>query len=171
MKEMFDLLNLNITDFIFQLLNVGILVFFLRKFFFFFLMAVIDERNKEVNEVYQDIDDAWKDVKHQEAKYSDLLQHAEEKKQEILAQARTDSQRLKESAEAEVKRRSEEEVARARSIIESEKQAAMEAVIAKASDLVIQGAEAVLRKEISKEDHQPLLEDLIAEIGGSDARL
>lgn len=165
MKEMFDLLNFNLTDFLFQVLNVSVLVFFLHKYLFQKVMQVIDARNQEVESSFKDIDDAWVDVKHQEKKYNHLLSQVNQETSELMIQAKQEGKALKEKIEKDALSRAEADLMKARAAIENEKNMAMEEIMANAADLVIQGAEAVLKKEISKEDHQPMLDEFIAQIG------
>lgn len=156
MQEMFDLLNFNVSEFIFQCINIGIMIFFVHKFLFQKVMAFIDERNKEVNDSYKDINDAWEEIKHKENKYNTLLGGIENQSAELIGQARTEGNAIRQKFEQEGKQKAEAEIARARVIIDSEKAQAMEELRKNLSDLVVQGTEAVLRNEAGK---KPLMED------------
>ena len=166
MEKLFDLLNFNVSEFIFQCINIGIMIFFIRKFLFQKVMAFIDDRNKEVNNSYKEINEAWDEIKHNENKYNGLLGNIENQKAELNNQAKTEGNMIKQKYEQEAKNKAEEEIARARSIIENERAQAMEMIRKDVSELVLQGTEAVLRKEVSRTDHQPMIDEFVENLGG-----
>ena len=166
MEELFDLLNFNVSEFIFQCINIGIMIFFIRKFLFQKVMAFIDDRNKEVNNSYKEINDAWEEIKYNENKYNGLLGNIENQRAELINQAKTEGNMIKQKYEQEAKVKAEEEIARARTIIENERSQAMEQIRQDVSELVLQGAEAVLKKEVDKDGHKPMIDEFVEKLGG-----
>ncbi len=165
MKEMFDLLNFNLADFIFQLINITIIIYFLNKFLFKKVMAVIDDRHIEVNNIYKDIDEAWVEIKHKENKYKDLIFNIKEEKTTIFNKALSEAKVQKDKMEEDARNKAEEELSRARKSIENEKQLALEEIKKKISNLVILGAEAVVKKEIQNKDYNSMIDELVNNLG------
>ena len=162
MKEIFEVLNFNPTDFLFQFANISILIYFIHKYFFKKVLEFIDARNQEVNDTYKDIDAAWEDIKTKENHYNSKLKKVDGEATDILTKAKADGLALKEKLEAEARTKAEEELQRARMAIESEKNMALAEIQANISDLVVQGAEAVLKKEIDKGEHRSMVDDFVA---------
>lgn len=165
MKEMFDLLNLDIADFIFQVINISILIYFLKKYLFHKVKAVIDERNIEVNNIYKDIDDAWVEIKHKENKYDNLIVNIKEEKSAIFNKAIEEAKIQKDLIEGEARMKAEEELSRARISIDNEKNMALQEIKNNISELVVLGAEAVVKKEIEGEKYNTMINELVHNLG------
>ncbi|MDD2371701.1 MAG: F0F1 ATP synthase subunit B [Firmicutes bacterium] len=165
MNEMFDLLNFNLADFIFQVINISIIIFFLKKFLFLKVMAVIDNRNLEVTNIYKDIDEAWVEIKHKENKYNDLIVNIKEEKNVIFNNALSEAKVQKEKIELEARNKAEAELERARISIENEKNKALTEIKKNISELVILGAEAVVKKEINNNDYSSMINELVDNLG------
>ncbi|KAF0091296.1 MAG: F-type H+-transporting ATPase subunit b [Fusobacteria bacterium] len=165
MKEMFDLLNLDIADFIFQIINISILIYFLKKYLFHKVKAVIDERNVEVNNIYKDIDDAWVEIKHKENKYDNLIVNIKEEKSAIFNKAIEEAKIQKDLIEGEARMKAEEELLRARISIDNEKNMALQEIKNNISELVVLGAEAVVKKEIEGEKYNTMINELVDNLG------
>lgn len=165
MKEMLDLLNFNLADFIFQIINISVIIYFLKRFLFQKVMAVIDDRNLEVNNIYKDIDDAWVEIKHKENKYNDLIVNIKEEKKTIFNTALSEAKVQKEKIEDEARIKADEELSRARKSIENEKHLAFEEIKKNISELVVLGAEAVVKKEVKNDDYNSMINDLVENLG------
>ena len=165
MEEMLDLINFNLSDFIFQVINISILLFFLNKFLFKKVMAVIDDRNKEVNNVYNDIDEAWGEIKTKENKYTALLTNVKAETDDIIAKAKQESKLIKEKSLMEARESADKEIKRARLSIESEKRVALEEIKSNISELVVKSTEAVLKDNYKGSAKQPVAEQFINGLG------
>ncbi len=165
MKEMFDLLNFNLADFIFQLINISIIIYFLKKFLFQKVMTVIDDRNVEVNNIYKDIDEAWVEIKHKENKYNDLIVNIKDEKDKIFNKAISAAKLEKDKMEEAARTKADEDLLRARKSIENERNLAFEEIKKNISDLVVLGAEAVVKKEIKNDDYSSMINHLVENLG------
>lgn len=165
MKEMFDLLNFNLTDFIFQLINICIMVFFIKKYLFQNVMAVIDKRNAEVKNIYKDIDEAWVEIKHKENKYTNLIGNIKEESNAIFNKTIADAKLQKEKIEEEARIKAENELARARISIENEKHLAFEEIKSNISELVVMGAEAVVKQEVDGQKYNSMISEMVDNLG------
>ena len=162
---MFDLLNFDLADFIFQLINISVLIYFLKKYLFHKVKAVIDERNIEVNNIYKDIDEAWVEIKHKENKYNNLLVNIKEEKNEIFNKAIEEAKIQKEKIEQEARVKAEEEMNRARISINNEKNLALQEIKDNITELVVKGAEAIIKKEVQSENYNSMIVDLVDNLG------
>ena len=165
MNEMFDLLNFDLADFIFQIINISILIYFLKKYLFHKVKAVIDERNIEVNNIYKDIDEAWVEIKHKENKYNNLLVNIKEEKNAIFNKAIEEAKVQKDRIEQEARIKAEEELSRARISINNEKNLALEEIKNNITELVVLGAEAVIKKEVDGSQYNSMINKLVDNLG------
>jgi F-type H+-transporting ATPase subunit b len=165
MNEMFDLLNFDLADFIFQLINISVLLYFLKKYLFHKVKAVIDDRNTEVNNIYKDIDEAWVEIKHKENKYNNLLVNIKEEKNAIFNKAIEEAKLQKERIEQEARIKAEEEISRARISINNEKNLALEEIKNNITELVVLGAEAVIKKEVDGNQYNSMINKLVDNLG------
>lgn len=165
MNEMFDLLNFNLADFIFQIINISVLIYFLKKYLFHKVKAVIDDRNIEVNNIYKDIDEAWVEIKHKENKYNNLLVNIKEEKSAIFSKAIEEAKVQKDRIEEEARVKAEAELSRARISINNEKNLAIQEIKNNITELVVLGAEAVVKKEIDGPRYNSMINDLIDNLG------
>ena len=165
MNEMFDLLNFDLADFIFQLINLSVLIYFLRKYLFHKVKAVIDERNTEVTNIYKDIDEAWVEIKHKENKYNSLLVNIKEEKNAIFNKAIEEAKVQKDRIEQEARAKAEEELSRARISINNEKNLALDEIKNNITELVILGAEAVIKNEVDGNQYNSIINKLVDNLG------
>jgi F-type H+-transporting ATPase subunit b len=165
MNEMFDLLNFDLADFIFQIINLSVLIYFLKKYLFHKVKAVIDDRNTEVNNIYKDIDEAWVEIKHKENKYNNLLVNIKEEKNTIFNQAIEEAKVQKDRIEQEARIKAEEELSRARISINNEKNLALQEIRNNITELVVLGAEAVVKKEVDGQKYNSMINELVDNLG------
>lgn len=165
MNEMFDLLNFDLADFIFQIINISVLIYFLKKYFFHKVKAVIDDRNTEVNNIYKDIDEAWVEIKHKENKYNKLLVNIKEEKNTIFNKVIEEAKVQKDRIEQEARVKAEEEISRARISINNEKNMALQEIKNNITELVVLGAEAVVKKEVDGQKYSSMINNLVDNLG------
>ncbi len=165
MNEMFDLLNFDLADFIFQIINLSILIYFLRKYLFHKVKAVIDDRNTEVNNIYKDIDEAWVEIKHKENKYNNLIVNIKEEKSAIFNKAIEEAKVQKDRIEQEARVKAEEEISRARISINNEKNLALQEIKNNITELVVLGAEAVVKREVDGQKYNSMINNLVDNLG------
>lgn len=165
MGEVFELINFNLSDFIFQVINIGILIYFLNKFLFKKVMNVIDERNKEVNDAYKDIDEAWVELEKKDNKYNTLLTNINTESTSIIDKAKEEGKLIKENSLKEAREKAEKEMKKAKISIENEKRNAIEEIKKDISELVVNSTKAVLQEEYSSKDESPVEKQFIDKLG------
>ncbi len=159
-----DFLTIDPGTILFTLINT-LLIFLAFKFILFKRVdAILAQRQQEVTSTYTAADDALKSAKADQESYAqklagakdeaaEIISRAEKKAQLegdlILAQARTEAADTREKAAAATAR----EAAQAKAALQGE-----------ISDLAVELAQKIMEKEISKADHDRLIEEFMQEI-------
>ena len=157
--------GVNFFTLIFAWANLLILYLVLRKILFRPIKGMIDSRQKEIDDMYEN---AEKDKSAAEALrkyYEDKLGNAAEESEQMLRDAQRrallkEEEILKEAAEQarRTKERAEEQIA-------LEKRQAMNDIKDEVSAIAIQIAEAVVARDVAAEEHAELIDGFIAGMG------
>ena len=151
---------------LFTLLNMVITFLILKKFLFKPVNKMIDDRQKEIDDLYADANSAKAEAAALKTDYDAKL-----------AQAKEESARIVQSATVEANRRSDEIVRQARldadairtkasADVELEKKKALNEVKSDISRIAVDIAEKVVEKKLDVSDQDRLIEDFLRGIGG-----
>ena len=165
MTQFENFIGFNPWTALFTLLNLVITFLILRKFLFKPVNKMIDDRQKEIDDIYADAEDARQKAAALKADYDARMQ-----------QARAEGAELIQSATQEANRRSDEIVRHARSEadairakagrdIELERKKALNDVKNDISRIALDIAGKVVEKELDPEEHERLLEGFLREMG------
>lgn len=168
MESIFAAVHFSVADFLVQLFNIVVIVFVLKKFFFEKVNQVMEDRKNEIKDNMLDIDKAWKDANEKEETYQKLLKEVKVQSNEIIGKAHEEGKNLKIELERAGKEEAKAILNQAQKEIENEKKAALIAIQDEVADLVISGAKAVLKEEISEESQKKLIEDFVVKTGELD---
>ena len=150
---------------LFTFCNFMITFLLLKKFFFKPVKKMIDDRQKEIDGMYADADEAKKNAQMAETQYAQKLreanteasaiisqaaQTAREKGDSILAEARQEAARMKEKAEDDIR---------------LEQKKAVNQMKDEISHMAVAIAAKVAQKEIREQDHEALIEQFIEKLG------
>lgn len=157
--------GVNVWTMLFAWCNLLILYLFLKKILFKPLKKMIDSRQKEIDDMYENAAVAETDANALKASYQEKLDKATEESEEILKTAVRRAQLKEEEiirdAQAEAARiyeRAEEE-------IELEKKRALSEVKDEVSGMAISIAGAVIGREISEQEHAEFIDSFIDSVG------
>ena len=89
-----------------------------------------------------------------------LIAQAKTQATEIVGRAQKQAEQLVVDARSEAKTAGEREIAAVRDNFEQEKRKARETLRSQIADLVVQGAEKVIGREVKADDHKRLLNEL-----------
>ena len=152
---------------IFAWCNLLILYLFLKKKLFKPVKNMIDSRQKEVDDMYANAENAEADAKAMKAEYEEKLAKADEESEEILrtAQRRAvlkEEEILKDASleAARIRDRASEEIA-------LEKKRMLSEIKDEVSDMAIDIASAVIGREVSGKEHEQFIDGFIDELGGN----
>ena len=166
MFEKFDsFVGVNFFTMLFAWANLLILYFVLRKLLFKPIKNMIDSRQKEIDDMYENAEKNKAEAEEMRETYEKKLESATEESEEILRSAQRrallrEDEILKEAAEQarRTKERAEEQIA-------LEKRQAMNDIKDEVSAIAIQIAEAVVARDVKAEEHEKLIDGFIDTMG------
>ena len=168
MLETFEVfVGVNFWTMIFAWCNLLILYFFLRKLLFKPVKNMIDSRQKEIDDMYSDAEKLRADAAVMKSDYEEQLAHAKEESEEILKNAVRRAQLREEEILIEANGKASRVMKRAEEQVEMEKKRAINEVKNEVSDMAIGIASAVIERDISREEHEALIDEFIRTMGES----
>ena len=166
-NEFESFVGINVWTMIFAWCNLLILYLFLKKKLFKPVKNMIDSRQKEVDDMYANAENAEADAKAMKAEYEEKLAKADEESEEILRTA----QRRAVLKEEEILKDASVEAARIRDRageeIALEKKRMLSEIKDEVSGMAIDIASAVIGREVSGKEHEQFIDGFIDELGGN----
>lgn len=164
--EDFDsFVGVNFWTMIFAWVNLLILYILFKKFLFVPIKNMIDARQKEIDDMYSDAEDARKSAGELKEEYEEKISHAEEESEQILKTAVRRAQLKEEEILREADKQAERTMERAHEQIELEKKQAINDVKNQVSAMAIGIASAVIERDVSESEHKELIDDFIGNMG------
>jgi len=158
-----DLLTPEIGLFIWTLIAFLFVLFILRKFAWKPILKTLNERETGIADSIAAAEKVKEEMKQMQAQNETLLAQAREERSHLLKEAKETKDRIiseaKEQAKAEANRIMED----TRLQIEQQKNAAMTAVKNEIGNLAVEVAEKILRKQLSNQEAQQGLVEMLAE--------
>jgi F-type H+-transporting ATPase subunit b len=146
-------------------INLLLVYLILRKFLFKPVKKMIDERQKEVDDMYADAESSKTDAAAMKAEYEERLEKAEEESDEIGRTAIRKAQLKEETILREADEKAARVLARAEEQIKLEKKQAVSDIKDEVSGMAISIASAVIARDVSEEEHAQLIDDFISKMG------
>ena len=147
---------------LFTLCNLVILYLVMKKLLFKPVKNMIDSRQKEVDDLYDNANRAKAEAEEMRARYETRLQQAN---------AERDANRRAQLREEEILRDAQDKAAqtmqRAEAQVALEKKRAMNEIKDDVSDMAVDIASAVLQRDIRSEEHTELIDSFIEKLGDS----
>lgn len=159
------MLDINIWNFIWALVNIAILFILLRIFLFKPINKIMDERTKSIQ---NDIDSAKKSREEAEAlkaEYTQTLADTKAEAQQILVKAREDASAAKQEMISESEEQARHIIDTANKTIESERKRAMQEAQSKVADLAIAAASKIIGENVDDSKNRRLVDEFLAEEG------
>ena len=133
-------------------INLLLVYLILRKFLFKPVKKMIDERQKEVDDMYAAAESSKTDAAAMKAEYEERLEKAEEESDEIVRTAIRKAQLKEETILREADEKAARVLARAEEQIELEKKQAVSDIKDEVSGMAISIASAVIARDVSEEE-------------------
>ena len=160
-----DFIGVNLWTALFTLLNTLAVIFVGTKFLFKPVMKLIQERQKEIDDMYAQADTAKNEAKVLEAEYKEKLSVASETSERIVKEAVTRAQ----SREEEIIRQANQEADairdKASADIALEKKKAINDAKDEISVIAMAIAGKVVGRELNADDQESLVNSFIDELG------
>ena len=158
-------LGVNPWTALFILLNTLTIYFVAKKFLFVPVMKMIEDRQKEIDDMYSDAGKAQADAKAMQTEYQQKLNQAQVTSENIVKEAVARGQRREE----EILRKANEEasaiMSKASADIEMEKKKAINDAKNEISGLAMAIAGKVVERELNAADQADLIDRFIEELG------
>jgi F-type H+-transporting ATPase subunit b len=156
-------MNINLT-LIAQLLSFAVFVWFTMKFVWPPLVKAMDERKAKIAEGLAAAERGQHEQELAEKRAKDTLHKAKQQAAEIKSIAEKQAAVIIEEARDKGKEEGNRQLVLAKAEIEQETNKAREALRAKVAELVVLGAEKILRKEINADAHQDIVQSVANQI-------
>ncbi len=150
---------------LFTLVNMIITFLVLKKFLFKPVKKMIDDRQQEIDNLYQDADHAKAEAEALRKDYQFRLSNAKTEAAGILQSATVDAQQRGEQIIREAKSEAERVRQKASADIARERRQALNDAKDDISSIAMDIAEKVVEKELNASDQQKLIEQFIQKMG------
>ena len=157
--------GVNFWTMIFACVNLLILYIFLKKLLFVPMKKMIDDRQKEIDDMYSDAESAKDGAAQLKNEYEEKISHAESESEEILKNALRRAQLKEEEILKGANEEASRVLERAEEQIALEKKRALNEVKNEVSSMAIGIASAVIERDVSESEHRDLIDDFINNIG------
>lgn len=169
MKVVFDafesFVGVNVWTMLFAWCNLLILYLFLKKILFKPMKNMIDSRQKEVDDMYENAANAEKQANEMKVSYEEKLNKANEESEEILKTALRRAQLKEEEIIRDAQGEASRIYERAQEQIDLEKKHALSEVKDEVSEMAIGIASAVIGREVSEKEHSEFIDSFIDSVG------
>ena len=145
--------------------NLLILFLFLKKLLFKPLKNMIDSRQKEVDDMYSNAENAVKDAEAMRTDYEAKLAAANEESEEILKRAVRRAQLREEEILKEADQKADRVMKRAEEQIELERRRAVNDVKNEVSAMAVGIAAAVIERDVDEKEHAKMIDEFISGMG------
>jgi len=164
-SEYEGVIGLDVWTMIFTFCNLLLLFYFARKFLFKPVKKMIDSRQKEIDDLYDDAGKAKTEAEEFRAEYEVKLENATAESEEIMRRAVRNAQLKEEEILKQARDEAAKTLQRAEEQIDKERKQAMEDIKNDVSDVAIDIAKAVLDREITAKEHHALIDGFIEKLG------
>ena len=160
-----DFIGVNLFTMLLAWVNLFILYVFLKKLLFKPVKNMIDSRQKEIDDMYKDAEDAKSKAGEMKAEYEDKIAKVGDECDEILRSAVRRAELREEEILRDADAKAKRTLERADEQIALQKKNAINEVKDEISDMALDIARAVIERDISKKDHEELIDDFINKLG------
>lgn len=156
-------MNINLTLFG-QLVAFAVFVWFTMRYVWPPMANALEARRKKIADGLAAAERGEKQQEIAEQHAKEVLHEARQEASEIVAQAQKRSAQIVDEAKEEARQQAAQVKAAAESELEQEVNQAREQLRGRVAELAIAGAERILQREVKKEDHKKILDDLAQEL-------
>ncbi len=158
--------GVNLWTVLFAWINLLILYLVLKKILFKPLKGMIDSRQKEVDDIYENAKAAQDTAAKLKEEYEQRIDRANEESEAILKNAVRRAQLREEEILREADQKASQALLRAQEEIELEKRRAINDVKDEVSEMAVSIASAVIGRDVSAEEHSAMIDEFINSMGG-----
>jgi F-type H+-transporting ATPase subunit b len=163
MDKAISALGINLPTLIAFIVNFAVLYLILRATLFGPVMKSLDERRRRIAESLQTAVNVQRQATESQRVVQEQLDQARHEGQQLIVQAQQASTRVQEEGRSAAQREQEAILARARTEIQLERDAAIGELRREFADLTIAAAEKVIGQSLDRQAHERLINQVLAE--------
>jgi len=168
-SEQNPLVKLDPGLFIWTILTFLLLLMVLAKFAWKPLLAMLDERQKSIDDSLLSAEKARQELEGINQKSEAILSKSRTEAQTIVTDAKSAADKLKEDIVLKAKKEADGQLEKAKNQISVEKDKALLEIRQEVVDLSIAVAEKIIKKNISKDDNASIIEDSLNKLDNYEA--
>lgn len=165
MPEYQSFISLDFWTALFALINMIIVFVVLKKFLFRPVLKMIDDRQKEIDDLYADAAAAKAEAQSLQSTYTAKLSAANAESERILSDATKQAQQREEEILHQAQAQAARTLERAQEQIALEKKQAMHDLKGQVSGIAVDIASAVLGEDVDCQKHRKLIDSFIDDLG------
>lgn len=158
------MLEINWTVF-WNIFNILLLFFLLRRFLFKPITKMMDERKAEIENNLREAQEQKEEARRLSEEYEENLEHSREEGAKLVAASRENAQKEYETILSRAREDARAEAERSRSQAEREKEKLLQEVQGNMTELVLLAAGKLSQKELSDREDQSFVDSFLAEVG------
>ncbi len=153
--------------FLWTILTFMVLLGLLAKFAWNPLLELLDRREEMIRQSLDDAEEAKQELQRLQQESKEILSKARVEAQSILAQTRSEAEKLKGEIKQKAKAEADSIFRDAEKQIQVETDKAIAVLKNEVVDLSLLVASKLIKKNLSKEDNQSLIEESLKQVGSS----
>ncbi len=159
------LIGINAWTMIFTFTNLMIVIYFARKFLLGPVKKMIDDRQKEIDDMYENASKSQAEGDRYRTEYEEKLESAQAESEAILREAVKNARMREESIVRDARDEAAGILRRADEQIEMEKRQAINDIKNEVSGMAVDIAGAVLGRDVKASEHEALIDSFIDNMG------
>ncbi len=160
-----DFLTIDVGTILYTLINTLLIFLAFRFILFKRVDAIVEQRRLEVEATYTAADDDRAAAASERDKYAQLMAGAKEESAQIISRAQKNAQREGDAIVESARQEAQAARDKAQQDIAREMVQAKGELKGEISDLAMELAQKIMEKEISKDDHERLIDDFLEKMG------
>lgn len=160
-----EFLNINFYTALFTLVNTVILFFVLKKLLFKPVMKMIDDRQKEIDQMYTDAEGAKENAEAMQREYKKELENAAQTGEKLVKEATQRAQMREEEIIRKANAQADAIRAKAERDVEQEKKKAINDAKNEISGIALAIAGKVVGRSLDEDDQSRLVDHFIENLG------
>ena len=157
--------TIDVWTMIFTWVNMIILYNVMKKLLFKPVMNILNQRQAEIQKIYDDANEANEKAATLEKEYSEKMAQARDEAGEIIKQATLSAQRREQEILADAQEKATIMTKRAEAEIAQERKKAYQEIKDEISDISVAIAGKMVQREITAADHEALISQFIENVG------
>jgi F-type H+-transporting ATPase subunit b len=159
MQELLTNLGIDWKLLVAQIINFLVLLFVLWKFAYGPIVAMLEKRQKKIEQGLKDAEKSHKKLLESAEKEKEVLRQARTEAKEIVEKAKEQAERSRSEMAVEAKTQAEKIISNAKLEIEREKEKTISEIKAEIGGLVVAATEKVIGEKIDEKKDKKLIEE------------